>query len=120
MDELWRLPSTPVDRGLALWNLKRGGRFHEIRVSLARRYHDNLKSARDILRTLHTDAASGEFPSAIVPGSRLSGVRKLAIGWQTWVPICSGKPLPAAEQDFHFRHALLGPRRIPAWPAASP
>ena len=78
MDSLWRLPSTPVDRGLALWNLKRAGRFHEIRVALARRYHDNLKSARDILRPLATDAALSHYTVRVGAARRAQAQRCLS------------------------------------------
>lgn len=41
----WRLPSTRVDRALALRNLKTSEAVHARRMELAQRYHDNLTGA---------------------------------------------------------------------------
>jgi dTDP-4-amino-4,6-dideoxygalactose transaminase len=46
----WRLPSTRLDRGLALWNLRQAHRFHAARLALARRYHENLEGVEGIVR----------------------------------------------------------------------
>ena len=45
----WRLPSTHVDRGLALRNLETAGVVHAKRLELARRYHHNLAGANGLL-----------------------------------------------------------------------
>ena len=45
----WRLPSTRVDRGLALRNLETAEVVHAKRLELARRYHNNLANAKGLL-----------------------------------------------------------------------
>ena len=42
----WTLPSTRVDRGLALWNLEHASAAHAARLQLAARYHQNLAVAK--------------------------------------------------------------------------
>ncbi|MGA2660673.1 MAG: DegT/DnrJ/EryC1/StrS family aminotransferase [Verrucomicrobiota bacterium] len=46
----WHLPSTHLDRGLALWNLHQAHGFHTARLALARRYHEDLQGVEGILR----------------------------------------------------------------------
>jgi dTDP-4-amino-4,6-dideoxygalactose transaminase len=46
----WRLPSTYVDRRLALWNLIASESAHATRLALARRYHENLADAPSVIR----------------------------------------------------------------------
>lgn len=46
----WRVPSTRVDRGLALRNLKTAPVVQARRVELARRYHTNLAGTKGLLR----------------------------------------------------------------------
>jgi dTDP-4-amino-4,6-dideoxygalactose transaminase len=46
----WSLPSTHLDRRLALWNLEQTAAAHQTRLALARRYHQNLEGARGLAR----------------------------------------------------------------------
>lgn len=46
----WTYPSTYVDRGLALYNLKHADEYYHSRIALASRYHDNLRGIAGILR----------------------------------------------------------------------
>lgn len=46
----WFYPSTYVDRGLALYNLKHADDYYHCRIALAARYHDNLRGVPGVLR----------------------------------------------------------------------
>ena len=46
----WSLPSTYLDRRLALWNLEQTAAAYPSRLALARRYHENLEGARGLVR----------------------------------------------------------------------
>jgi dTDP-4-amino-4,6-dideoxygalactose transaminase len=46
----WSLPSTYLDRRLALWNLEQTAAAHQTRLALARRYRENLEGARGLAR----------------------------------------------------------------------
>lgn len=46
----WIYPSTYVDRGLALYNLKHADDYYHGRIALAARYDDNLRGVAGILR----------------------------------------------------------------------
>ena len=57
----WRLPSTHLDRGLALWNLGQAHRFHTARLALARRYHEDLEGVEGILRPAPSATALSHY-----------------------------------------------------------
>jgi dTDP-4-amino-4,6-dideoxygalactose transaminase len=57
----WRLPSTRVDRGLALWNLGHAARSHAARLALARRYQENLEGAKGIARPPPSETALSHY-----------------------------------------------------------
>jgi len=50
LSQEWIYPSTYVDRGLALYNLKHADDYYHCRIALAARYHDNLRGVAGILR----------------------------------------------------------------------
>jgi dTDP-4-amino-4,6-dideoxygalactose transaminase len=57
----WHLPSTHLDRGLALWNLRRAHCFHTARLALAQRYHENLKGVEGIVGPAPSSSALSHY-----------------------------------------------------------
>ena len=70
----WSLPSTHVDRALALWNLERAAAFYEERLALARRYHQNLDGAKGIIRPAVSPYALSHYTVRVHPDIR-NGVK---------------------------------------------
>lgn len=66
----WRLPSTKVDRGLALRNLERAESVHAKRLTLARRYHDNLAGVNGIMRPPVSPFALSHYTVRVAAGIR--------------------------------------------------
>lgn len=57
----WILPSTRMDRGLALWNLQHAQESYEARVDLAKRYERNLADAEGIVSPKISQDALSHF-----------------------------------------------------------
>src|SRR5207244_13311268 len=72
MGAAWRLPSTHVDRALALWNLQRSPFLHQSRVELADRYYRNLASIKQIVSPPRAREALSHFTVRIRPEIRNS------------------------------------------------
>lgn len=66
----WRLPSTHVDRGLALWNLERAESFHAARCALAGRYAQNLEGVKGIVRPRMSPGALSHYTVRLDAGVR--------------------------------------------------
>jgi len=66
----WRLPSTHVDRGLALRNLELAETVHAKRLELARRYHTNLASVKGLILPPVSPFALSHFTVRVNAGIR--------------------------------------------------
>lgn len=78
----WRLPSTQVDRGLAMWNLEGAGSFHAARLALARRYEKNLAGIKGIARPRTSPWALSHYSVRVDAGIRNLVKQRL---WQAGV-----------------------------------
>ncbi len=66
----WSLPSTHLDRHLALWNLQQAESDHDRRLVLARRYHENLAGANGILRPRISSRALSHYTVRVNANTR--------------------------------------------------
>jgi len=66
----WHLPSTHLDRGLALWNLAGADSFRTARLALAGRYHENLEGVPGIVRPKTTSFALSHYTVRLDAGIR--------------------------------------------------
>ena len=66
----WSLPSTYLDRRLALWNLEQTAVAHQARLALARRYHKNLEGARGLARPKPSPYALSHYTVRLDAGIR--------------------------------------------------
>ncbi|HXP59910.1 MAG TPA: DegT/DnrJ/EryC1/StrS family aminotransferase [Dongiaceae bacterium] len=74
----WHLPSTHLDRGLALWNLRQAHCFHTARLALARRYHENLEGVEGVTRPEPSSSALSHYTV------RLDAARRNRIKQRLW------------------------------------
>jgi dTDP-4-amino-4,6-dideoxygalactose transaminase len=77
LDSAWRLPSTYLDRGLALRNLEQAGAFREARLALARRYQHNLEGAPGIVCPRSSPEALSHYTVRVAPSIRLRVKQRL-------------------------------------------
>jgi dTDP-4-amino-4,6-dideoxygalactose transaminase len=80
----WKLPSTRLDRGLALRNLDRADYFRQARLALARRYHTNLDEANGILRPKISPEALSHYTVRVSPAIRPLAHERLHLSGSLW------------------------------------
>ncbi len=78
----WYLPSTYVDRGLALHNLQHRDEHYERRIDLAARYHRNLAGAAGVILPYLTRCAMSHY-TIRVPSELRDGIQ--AVLWRLGV-----------------------------------
>jgi dTDP-4-amino-4,6-dideoxygalactose transaminase len=88
----WRLPSTHLDRGLALWNLRQAHSFHTARLALARRYAENLEAVKGIIRPAASSSALSHYTVRIDAAIRNTVKQRL---WEKGVYTISLWTFPA-------------------------